>query len=296
VSGGNYALQEIDSQGDCWRQAATVARGNSTALPREGERVAVVGCGTSWFMAQAFAALRESRGYGDTDAFAASEFPLRRTYDRLLAITRSGTTTEVLALLDQIRGRMPVTAITAEADSDVANLVDALVVLDFANERSIVQTRFATTALMVLRAHLGDRLDGALAQVDDALAWTIDDDLLQRRPYTFLGTGWTAGLASEAALKMREAALSWAEAYPAFDYRHGPISVTDQHSLVWFLGNSHPNGLRAEVASLGAYVMADAMDPVADLVRVQRLAVSVGLSKGLDPDHPRNLTRSVILN
>ena len=38
----------------------------------------MIGCGTSWFMAQAYAALREGNGHGRTDAFAASEMPSRR--------------------------------------------------------------------------------------------------------------------------------------------------------------------------------------------------------------------------
>jgi fructoselysine-6-P-deglycase FrlB-like protein len=294
VLGGEHVLKEIDSQGDCWRRAPRLAHENAGVLPREGDRVAVVGCGTSWFMAQAYAALREASGHGETDAFAASEFPEGRSYDRVLAITRSGTTTEVLQLLDRLRG-VPATAVTAVPDAEVADAADALVVLDFADETSVVQTRFATTALVMLRAHLGEPADRALADLDHALAWPIGDDLLDRRPYTFLGTGWTTGLAQEAALKMREASLSWSDAYPAMDYRHGPVSLTDGASLVWFLGGLRPDGLGEEVAALGATVVADPLDPVADLVRVQRLAVAAGLAKGFDPDRPRNLTRSVIL-
>ncbi|MFD0467672.1 hypothetical protein ACFQ0B_04655 [Nonomuraea thailandensis] len=64
---------EIASQPSCWRRA--VANVPADALPRRGERVAVVGCGTSWFIAMAYAVLRERAGHGETDAFAASEFP-----------------------------------------------------------------------------------------------------------------------------------------------------------------------------------------------------------------------------
>ena len=67
-------------------------------LPARGERVAVVGCGTSWFIAQSYAAAREESGHGETDAFAASEMPLGRRYDRMLFLSRSGTTTEILQL------------------------------------------------------------------------------------------------------------------------------------------------------------------------------------------------------
>ncbi|MGC0408047.1 hypothetical protein RKD32_000914 [Streptomyces sp. SAI-195] len=42
----------------------------------------IVGCDTSYFMAQSAAALREEAGLGETDAFAASEFPRGRAYVR----------------------------------------------------------------------------------------------------------------------------------------------------------------------------------------------------------------------
>lgn len=39
----------------------------------------------------------------------------------------------------------------------------------------------------------------------------------------------------------------------------------------------------------------DAADPLVDLVRAQRLAVALAGRRGLDPDRPRNLTRSIVL-
>ena len=93
---------EIASQSACWRVAADLVHAAQEALPRPGERVAAVGCGTSLFVSRAYAALRESSGHGETDAFAASEFPGRRRYDWVVAITRSGTTTEVLRLLGRL--------------------------------------------------------------------------------------------------------------------------------------------------------------------------------------------------
>ena len=53
---------------------------------------------------------------------------------------------------------------------------------------------------------------------------------------TFLGRGWTIGLAEEAALKLRESAQLWTEAYPAMEYRHGPISIAAPGRVVWALG------------------------------------------------------------
>src|SRR4051812_19140483 len=87
-----YVTTEIRRQPEAWGQALTLLPGVRDVLPHVGERVAVLGCGTSWFMAIAYAALREAAGEGETDAFAASEFPTARRYDRVLVISRSGTT------------------------------------------------------------------------------------------------------------------------------------------------------------------------------------------------------------
>jgi CRISPR-associated protein Cas5a/b/c len=290
-----FVQTEIMSQPGCWRRAVEVAARSQELLPRDGERVAIMGCGTSWFMAQAYASLRESTGRGETDAFAASEMPRGRHYDRLLAITRSGTTTEVLELLHQVRGRQPTLAVTADPASAVLDTADQAIVLDFADERSVVQTRFATTTLALLRESLGQDLEPVVAAAEQAVAADLPAGLLERTQFTFLGSGWTVGLANEAALKMREACLAWAESYPAMEYRHGPISITDARSAVWFL-TPPPASLPEEVAATQALVLTPTGDPMAELVRVQRLSVTLAAAKGLDPDRPRNLSRSVILS
>ena len=143
--------EEIVSQPDCWERAAEAATEHARVLPRPAERVAVLGCGTSWFMAAAYARLRETRGTGETDAFAASEAPVDRAYDRVIVISRSSTTSEVLDVLTRLRGRVPTLAVTADASTPIVDLADETIVLD-ADERAVVQTRFATSTLALLRA------------------------------------------------------------------------------------------------------------------------------------------------
>lgn len=276
-----YMDEEIASQPECWRRAA--AHEGMDKLPQPGERVAVVGCGTSWFMAMAYAALREAAGQGETDAFAASEFPRGRQYDRLVAITRSGTTTEVLDL-------NPDTVILGDVNTPAAS-APHMIALPWADERSVVQTRFATSALALLRASLGEDLSGAIEDATRALTLPLESDVEQ---VTFVGRGWTVGLAHEAALKCREAAGFWAESYPAMDYRHGPISIAAPGRAVWAFGEVPP-GLAEEVAQTGATFIRHELDPMASLVVAQRLAVAIATRRGLNPDTPRNLTRSVVL-
>ncbi|MFI0961563.1 SIS domain-containing protein [Streptomyces sp. NPDC021080] len=289
-----HVEDELSSQPECWTRAADEAAVHEAALPAAGERVAIVGCGTSFFMAQAAAVLREQSGQGETDAFAASEFPAGRSYDRVVALTRSGTTTEVLELLGRLRGHTRTTAVTADPDTPVMKSADDVVVLGFADERSVVQTRFATTALTLLRAHLGLHGDAVVAEARAALGTPLPEELVGCSQFTFLGRGWTVGLANEAGLKMREASLAWTEAYPAMEYRHGPISITTRGTATWMLGEA-PEGLAEQVRGTGGLWVDGGLDPLAELVRVQRLAVAVAAARGLDPDRPRHLTRSVIL-
>ena len=288
----SYVSSEIESQPSAWRRAVELAPSVAASLPEPGERVAVIGCGTSWFMAEAYAALRESAGMGETDFYTASALPSSRRYDRVLAISRSGTTTEVVDALAGTTARR--TSIVTDATTPVGEVSDDCVVLDFADEESVVQTVFATTTLMLLRASLGESLDHVIAEAEQVLSETPDPRADAASQYTFLGQGWPHGIAREAALKMREASRSWTESYPQMEYRHGPISIAEPGRVVWVFGQPVA-GLLDDVSATGATVVCDDLDPVSDLLRVQLLAVRLAEAAGLDPDRPRNLTRSVVL-
>jgi len=229
---------------------------------------------------------------GETDAFPASEFPSDRSYDRVVAISRSGTTTEVVQLLGRL-AHEPRTVVTADAGSPVASLAETSVVLDFADEHSVVQTRFATSALALFRAQIGQDLAPVIGDGERALAEQMPDPT-RFDHVVFLGHGWTVGIAEEAALKLREATRTYSEAYPAMEYRHGPISLAGERSLVWILGSPDPT-VAEDAAATGATVRVASLDPMAELVLVHRAAIALAEAKGLDPDHPRHLPRSVVL-
>ncbi|GAA4421367.1 SIS domain-containing protein [Georgenia halophila] len=288
----NATIAEVESQPKTWQWALSILP-SLEGMPADGERVAVVGCGTSWFMAQSYAALREARGQGETDAFTASEFPAGRSYDRVVAISRSGTTTEIVQLLGATA--TPTVLLTAVGGSPAGAQADHQVVLDRADESSVVQTRFATTALLVLRASLGEDVTHLVGQAEAALRYEVDAAWTEADQLTFLGAGWTNGLAHEAALKFRESSQSWTESYPAMEYRHGPISIAQPGRIVWMFGEP-PEGLADEVTQTGATFRASEHDPLVQLVLLHRVAVARAAAKGLDPDTPRHLSRSVILS
>jgi len=296
---GAYMDEELSSQPQVWAQAQAQSR-EEELLPAKGQKIAVIGCGTSWFMAQSYAAAREAAGHGVTDAFAASEAFLNsnspeRGYDAVVAITRSGTTTEVLEVLAQLKGTVKTIALIGDINSPIVDLADVVIGLPYADEQSVVQTRFATTALVYLLASLGESFDVAIEQAKGAVSAPVDQELLDAEQFTFLGRGWTVGLAHEAGLKMREAVQGWTESYPAMEYRHGPISIAAPNRVTWLFGEE-PDGLAADVAKTGALYINSGLHPLADLARVHRVTLERARVRGLNPDLPRNLTRSVILD
>ncbi|SNY65903.1 SIS domain-containing protein [Paractinoplanes atraurantiacus] len=287
----NDTSAEISSQPVVWEKAASLD-GHELAAP--GERMLILGCGTSWFVAQSIAELRESAGLGETDAVCASEYVPRRHYDRVVAVTRSGTSTEVLEALGNVPAGTRRVAVTAVRGEPVDDLTDAQLLLDFADERSVVQTRFPTSVLALARSAYGMDLEPVVTDGRDALAAALPADPAAIDHLVFLGTGWTVGIAHEAALKVREAAQAYSESYPARDFRHGPVAVAGPRSLVWSFGDV-PAELDDVARAAGATAYRDQRDPLAQLVLAQRFALALAAHRGLDPDAPRLLTRSVVL-
>jgi glucosamine--fructose-6-phosphate aminotransferase (isomerizing) len=291
---------EIVSQPETWLKALEQTDEARKELIAPGERMLFIGCGTSAFIAASVAALRERAGGGETDSVHASEVIPTRKYDRIVAITRSGTTSEVLRALSCLGGAESAShaarrvAITATATKGLNHLVDHQVTLPFADEQSVVQTRFPTTILALARAALGMDVSAAITDTREVLRNPSLAAVQDYDHFVFLGTGWTLGLAHEAALKLRESARAWAESYPAMDYRHGPISIASARTLVTVFG-AVPANLVMDIERTGATVVVSDADPLAQLVQAQLLAVALAAHRQFDPDHPRALTRSVIL-
>jgi fructoselysine-6-P-deglycase FrlB-like protein len=289
---GALTEAEVSSQPTIWRQTLAQAPELTAALPKAGIPVLFVGCGTSYYIGEAYARRRNSLGRGRTRAAIASEVPYVEPDETLVALSRSGTTTDVLRVIERLRGTMPVVGIIGEASTPVESVCDRVVPLGFADEKSVVQTRFATTALLLLRASLGEDLASLPEQADAALVAALP--AADPRHVVFLGTDWTVGVAHEAALKCREAAGTWAEAYPLMEYQHGPIAAAGPGSLVWSFA-ALPEFVRSSIEQTGATILQPDLDPLAQLVMVHRLALRLASAAGRDADRPKFLNRAVEL-
>ena len=288
-----HTWHEIASQPEVWRATLERFTADRAALERfleqaQFDRIAAIGCGSTHYLAQAAAAVLSHSTGIPARAFPSSELllfpstvPAGKTL--LLAISRSGTTTETLWALERFREAKggPVLTITCYPDSPLAQQADFALAAPDAQEESVAQTRsFASMYLLtqVLSAVLA-RDEGMLSrlqQLPDALQdlveglgdlpgrLGVDEDIDQ---FFFLGGGPFYGLANEVMLKMKEMTLSHSEAYHPLEFRHGPMSMVTGRTLV--IGLLSDTGLAQELrvledmAGLGARTLALVEDEAA---------------------------------
>lgn len=275
MASGTYTKAEIASQPDVWRATLGKMAGQWERLSEQlaglrGRPFVVIGCGSTYYLALHAASVLRSVGVA-ADAFPSSElvhFPLEHLPGDfvLLAISRSGTTTETLWAMDAYRarfaGRGKVVAVTCVPDTPMIDKADVVLLAEFAREDSVAQTRsFTSMVLMcqVLAALLaGDRARmEALGRLPEALTaflgragdlpQQIGGDLSLDR-FFYLGSGPCYGLACEAMLKTKEMTTSWSEAYHVLEFRHGPMSVVAPSALV--VGMISDSAAEAEIAVL----------------------------------------------
>lgn len=288
--GGTATIRETASQPDVWARVIAQSASSNPLLPAAGEPVLFLGCGTSYYIGESYARSRSIADLGPTRAAIPSELDRVDPDETVVVLSRSGTTADVIAAARRLRDQHRVIGIIGEDATPLVELCDDVLLLDYADETSVVQTRFATSALVLLRCSLGDDLSGLPDQGRAALALPVPDPLPTH--LVFLGTGPSAALAKEASLKCQESAGVWAESHPVREYQHGPIASAGPGSLVWSF-TPLDDEIRDAVLATGARVLEPGLEPLAQLPAVHRLAIALAAAAGRDPDHPPHLSRSV---
>jgi len=145
---------------------------------------------------------------------------------------------------------------------------------------------------------------------------------IDRHNGLFLGRGANFPIALEGALKLKEVSYLHAEGYPAAEMKHGPIALIDKNMPVIVLATKDIYTYKKvlsniqEVKARGGIIIAIAtegdleikqladhviyvpktlyiLSSILSVVPLQLLAYYVAVARNLDPDKPRNLSKSV---
>ena len=336
---GAYTFEEIMSQPGAWRETLRYLGARTDVLtgfePQTFDEVIFTGCGSTYYLALAAAALLQELTGVRARALPASEVWLypasayrASAKTLLIAVSRSGTTTETVRAVESFKGRGAGKALTLSCypEGTLASLGDLNLVLTAGQEKSVAQTRAFSTlylATVFLAQHWVQKSTSALHKLPDVctrlltqcapMAERLGKDTGLERFY-FLGSGPRYGLACELSLKMKEMTLSHSEPFHFLEFRHGPQSmVTDTTLIIGLVSEANGDKERAvleEMQARGAQILtlaeaeadisfsSDAAETVRNplyLPVVQLLAFHRSLAKGLNPDRPNNLEAVVML-
>lgn len=342
---GQHTYSEIVTQADAWAGSLAAVGEQAAAigdwLNRPWGETVFTGCGSTYYLSLTAAVIWRrwtrlaARGVPGSEAWLFPDTALPATAAPLLvAVSRSGETTETLRAVDVYEARHGRDWLTIGCyeGRPLGERAPLAVIGRATEEESVAQTRSFTAMLVMAQAvaslmagrdlaPLGALPDAARRLIGqyEPLAKMLGEDMTIQR-FTFLGSGVYYGLACEAMLKMKEMSLSGSEAFHSLEFRHGPKSVVGPDMLVVGLVSDETRdqeaAVLAEMRDLGAKVLAIAEDaeglaadyhislasglddatraPLA-LPVLQLLAYYRATAKGLDPDRPTNLTTVVTL-
>ena len=260
----------VFAQPDWLRQVPTDRR-----LPA-GATVVHTGCGTSFHAAQ-------------TGGFAvqALEAVLRPpSVDLMVCVSHEGATALTMEAERAFGG--DVWLVTGNPDSELAQLVDEVIVCTPELERSWGHTASYTGAVAAIDALHGEEIDGLPAAVEAALARPVEPFEEQRVLVAGAGRDWPT--AQEAALKLREGAWVDATAYETEQLLHGHLAAVDETVRAYVLEGEGRAAERAADAvaaleTLGCRVeLVPTEHPAVDIVPFQLLTLVVAEARGIDPD------------
>jgi glucosamine--fructose-6-phosphate aminotransferase (isomerizing) len=342
---GSFTYQEIMSQPEAWAQALEIVRSQEQQIQELWHQfpdmeVVFTGCGSTYYLSLAAAALFQMLTGRGARAFPAGELYLypkvafgegNQDPILLVAVSRSGTTSETIAAVNQFaeENRGPVMSISTYGDTPLANLCDLSIVIPAGGEQSVAQTRsfasmyVASVALATLIAGRLDLFDAMsrlpslgerLLEKSGPQARAIGENLALDRFY-FLGSGPRYGLACEANLKMKEMTLTHSEPFHFLEFRHGPMSMVKDTAMVIGLRSEinrrHEQAVLKQMRAFGGQVfelaetggdlnfqsqIPESVRNVLYLPPLQLMAYYRSLKKGLNPDRPQNLTAVVELD
>ena len=285
----------------------------------------LIGCGTAYYAAVAGEYIFSKIAKRHINIAVASEFGYHLDFlnrdSLVIPISQSGETMDIIESVKKARGKgAKIMALVNVPGSTLARMADDTIAISAGPEKAVASTK-AFTAML---AHLILLAGGPLTGVSDATRKVLSDTSitplakkLKNSEHIFtIGRGLSYPTALEAALKIKEISYIHAEGLAAGELKHGTLALVEKGTpVIAFLPNDETYGANLagamEMKARGALIIGISHKPheifdryvhvqdagiatiIPNVVVAQRLAYALARARGLDPDMPRNLAKSV---
>ena len=253
--------------------------------------------------------------------------------DLVIAVSQSGETADVLeAVRTAKRKGAKIIAIINVYGSSLMKEADEFILVNAGPEIGVAATKTYTAQLVVLlllaytlqgKFEKGRKEVEKLANISyDLTSKTLRNyvktiaKVLRKKEHVFLiGRGLASVTAKEAALKIKEISYIHAEAFPGGEIKHGPLALIGKGTpCIVFVDKENRDEILSnamELKSRGAFVIGvsstnskvfdiwlktpenDYGTVITQVIPMQLLAYELAVLRGLNPDKPRNLAKSV---
>ncbi len=300
---------------------------------KQSDRIFLIGEGSSYYAAQYGARLFREAGISafsfQGHEFDNYESIVHHN-DVMLFISQSGETADLIYAMKKVKSSLKIGIINAQG-SEIARNMDIVIPMNAGQEVSVAATKSFMMSLMALysiAAIIKNDMGGLkndlkllemviYNQLTPSFFVALNDIIkrLEDIPNLILaGLGYSYIIALEGGLKMKEVAYVNVETMDLQSMKHGPLALVSQGSCIISVltGQDVQAGVNLEeLKTRGATVVgisskllpsydlfirtADAgrFTFLAPLIILQMLAYKLSLSKGINPDMPRNLAKSV---
>ncbi len=251
--------------------------------------------------------------------------------DLLVIISQSGETADIISILNYLKNNRKIGIINSKY-SYLSRMLDHLIPMNAGIERAVAATKSLTNTLIILN-FISHGILGQLEKAfSDAKLLSLNEynlfvpsvkaaienvaKILYNEKNLFIcGSDFGYVIALEGALKLKEVTYIHGEALDLSSLKHGPLALIDQNTKVIVIQtesqieSSSYNieelkargakiiGISTKNSTLFDYFIrsfpAGSFEFAPLLFILQFLSYKIALLKGLDPDKPRNIAKSV---
>lgn len=297
----------------------------------EAEEIYVTGCGTSGIVSSLGAKYLRSSGV-DCISEMSHELEYRTSEigedDLVIAVSQSGETADLLSTLKQTDAE--VLAVVNVVGSTLARNSDHCLYVNAGPEIAVASTKATTAQITVfdlLSKAIDNRLEegrNQLIETAESIGSLIDSNMdkveelsnyfMDKDQAYFIGRNKGYDVARESCLKFKEVTYTHSEAFPGGEFKHGNLALVEEGTpLVSFLktpGYEDIVSNTIEARSRGADIIGvgkqnqhdfenfleipeNGNQEIYEIILFQLISYKTSVKKGVNPDKPRNLAKSV---